>query len=319
MAILAGIDEAGYGPVLGPLVISAVAFDIPDEKADCSLWRLLKDAVSDTLKGKKHRLAIADSKKLYSARTGLKPLEEVVFSVLLSRDVKIASFCQLLDVLSCYHTKILDCYPWYTEKDYQLPLTASVSSVLPYANLLKYVLYEQGVQIPSIGCRVVTVKEWNEQVELSGNKSTVLFDNCISLITGIWNSYDGDIRLVVDKHGGRNSYFYLLKDRLPGADISVLKEGAEVSVYRISEVEKEMQISFVKKGENACMTVALASIFSKYIRELFMRLENQYWIQFMPGLKPTAGYYEDAQRFLSEIDSIRKREAIQDTILIRNK
>lgn len=106
---------------------------------------------------------------------------------------------------------------------------------------------------------------------------------------------------------------------MPGVDITVLKEGVKVSAYKISCARREMEISFVEKGEDACMTVALASVFSKYMRELFMRLENHYWLQFVPDLKPTAGYYEDAQRFLSEIASIKKRELIQDDILIRSK
>jgi hypothetical protein len=50
-----------------------------------------------------------------------------------------------------------------------------------------------------------------------------------------------------------------------------------------------------------------------------MRLENEYWLQFMPDLKPTAGYYSDAQRFLSQIVHVKKKEAIQDNILIRIK
>lgn len=319
MAIIAGIDEAGYGPVLGPLVITAVAFDVPDEKTDCSLWKLLEDAVSDGSRSKVPRLTVRDSKKLYNAHSGLKPLEDIVLSFLLSKDVKITSFYQLLDVLSCYHAKILGSYPWYAEKDHSLPSTTSVSAVLNYTNLLKYVLHKQNIQFCYTGSRVVTVKELNEQIGLSGNKATVLFDNFITLVTDLWNSCDGNIRLIVDKHGGRNRYFSLLRDRLSGVDITILKEGAKVSTYRISHAQREMEISFVEKGEDTCMTVALASIFSKYMRELFMRLENQYWLQFIPDLKPTAGYYEDAQRFLSEIAHMKKREVIQDDILMRIK
>jgi ribonuclease HII len=87
----------------------------------------------------------------------------------------------------------------------------------------------------------------------------------------------------------------------------------------VEAAHKQMKVSFVEKGEDMCMSVALASMFSKYIRELFMRLENQYWLQLLPGLKPTAGYYSDAQRFLAQIAHMKQKESIQDDILIRIK
>ena len=92
-----------------------------------------------------------------------------------------------------------------------------------------------------------------------------------------------------------------------------------MSTYEVVEEQRKMEISFVEKGEDTCMSVALASIFSKYVRELFMHLENQYWLHLVPNLKPTAGYYTDALRFLSQIADVRKKEAIQDNILIRIK
>ncbi len=319
MAIIAGIDEAGYGPTLGPLVVTIIVFDVPDEKADCSLWDLLKDAISNGLKDKKQRLAVGDSKKLYSTQKGLKSLEEAVLSFLWLQNIKSNSFYQLLSNLSVCDATTIARYPWYANKDYTIPLTTNVSAILNYADLLKYAMDKQGVRFCSANSHVVTVGEFNEQVISSGNKSIVLFNSCAKLISWLWNNFKGDINLVVDKQGGRNSYSGLLKNRLSVTDVKVLKESNKISTYVVADTERKMEVSFVEKGEDTSMATALASMFSKYVRELFMRLENQYWIQFIPDLKPTAGYYTDAQRFLSQVDHVKKREAIKDDILIRIK
>ncbi len=305
--------------MLGPMVVTVTAFDVPDGKADCSLWEILKDAVSDGLKGKGGRLAVCDSKKVYNAQRGLKPLEETVLSFLRAKDSKAASFLQFQQGLSCCKPEILAGYPWYAGKDFPLPAAATKTSVLNYADLLQCVLDRQGVRFCHASSRVVAVREFNEQARLLGNKSHVLFDTCAALISGLWNISGGYVRLTVDKQGGRNSYAGLLKEYFPRTDVKVLKEGNDVSRYEVSDARRRMEIAFTEKGEEASMAAALASMFSKYTRELFMRLENQYWLQFLPGLKPTAGYYEDAQRFLSDISGVRNKAAIQDEILIRIK
>ena len=43
-ALLVGIDAAGYGPMLGPLVVSATAFEVP--RAAVDLRRLLNRLVA---------------------------------------------------------------------------------------------------------------------------------------------------------------------------------------------------------------------------------------------------------------------------------
>jgi len=78
--LLIGIDEAGYGPLLGPLVVSAVAFDVPTALADGDLWRALKKSVSRTSSTWRGRVPICDSKKLFNPQIGLGPLERSVFS-----------------------------------------------------------------------------------------------------------------------------------------------------------------------------------------------------------------------------------------------
>ena len=56
------------------------------------------------------------------------------------------------------------------------------------------------------------------------------------------------------------------------------------------------RIEFCVGGESRA-PVALASMAAKYIRELSMHAFNAFWAARMPGLRPTAGYPTDAQRW----------------------
>src|SRR5688500_13148322 len=59
-------DEAGYGPNLGPLVISATVWQVDDEAKARDLYRVLRKVVCSTpAKATARRVAMADSKLLY--------------------------------------------------------------------------------------------------------------------------------------------------------------------------------------------------------------------------------------------------------------
>jgi hypothetical protein len=47
--------------------------------------------------------------------------------------------------------------------------------------------------------------------------------------------------------------------------------------------------------------VALASMVSKYVRELLMECMNNYFVALDANLKPTAGYWKDGTRFVEEL------------------
>src|SRR5260370_2090866 len=82
MAWILGIDEAGYGPNLGPFVMSAVACQAPAELTRSCLWAALDPAVRRGGRKKDARLLVDDSKVVYSSAKGLAGLEGGLFSLL---------------------------------------------------------------------------------------------------------------------------------------------------------------------------------------------------------------------------------------------
>ena len=65
--LLAGIDEAGYGPTLGPLCVGMTLFRVrdwePGQEAP-DLWKLLSGTVCKKPSDARRRIPIADSKAL---------------------------------------------------------------------------------------------------------------------------------------------------------------------------------------------------------------------------------------------------------------
>ena len=64
---------------------------------------------------------------------------------------------------------------------------------------------------------------------------------------------------------------------------------------------REVTITFRPRADGDSVSVALASMLCKYLREVCMRQFNRFWAGHVPGIAPTAGYPLDANRFYAEI------------------
>src|SRR5687767_14989673 len=76
-----GVDEAGYGPNLGPLVVSATVWEIPDAADEFDFYERLKEAVA-TAPCDDERVVIADSKQLFKPGGDWRRLERGVGAAL---------------------------------------------------------------------------------------------------------------------------------------------------------------------------------------------------------------------------------------------
>ena len=128
-----------------------------------------------------------------------------------------------------------------------------------------------------------------------------------------------DLHITVDKQSGRDRYGPLLGRRFRGVRLVVKRQDRSVGHYHIRHHGREGDIRFVMEGEKHSMPVALASMYSKYVRELYMTLFNEFWRKHLPGLKSTAGYPRDARRFLTDIAAVQKQLGIPDEVLVRRR
>jgi hypothetical protein len=110
----------------------------------------------------------------------------------------------------------------------------------------------------------------------------------------------------------------LLQQQFPEMLVEVHGEGAAESIYRWGPAETRIDVRF-RPGAEAFLPTALASMTSKYLRELAMRAFNDFWCGRVSGLAPTAGYPRDAQRFLAAIESTQAELGIAKAVLWRDR
>ena len=321
MGYIIGTDEAGYGPNLGPLVISATLWEAPDGVAAEDLFERLVHVIAPRLDRRNGdviaRIAMADSKKLYSPDIGLRHLERGLwpaFALLgwwpqTSREVWAHVAPDALDTMQTV--------PWYVDYDGATPSTCAAAEIEPLADRLRSGMAAAGVRLLAVCSRAIFAHQFNDLVERQGSKGAALSQETLALAAAMIEPLPaGPISLVCDKHGGRNRYGSLLARHFPEWLIEVRGEGRQRSVYRFGPSERRVEVSFCVQAE-AYLPAALASMASKYLRELAMQAFNDFWRRRLPDLAATAGYPCDAKRFRADIAETQRQLHISDRVLWR--
>ncbi len=318
MAILVGIDEAGYGPLLGPLTVSSVAISMPDSHLKSDLWQTLTKAVSKQKKNLAGRLLIADSKKAYTRSAGPTHLRRAVLATLNILNTHPTNAFQLAQSLSGDCAQRLADYPWHKNL-HNLSLDASPDDIRLAATALKNTMTENNMHIISLASRCLDVAHYNNMVATVKNKSTVLFTAICQLIGHVFTSADPDqtIQIIVDRQGGRIAYAQPLLKMFPEMSLTIIKQEEKISSYEMTDGKKTMRIHFTTKADDRFLPVALASMTSKYLREIMMDSINAWFIEKHPNLKPTAGYWTDGQRFIKDLEKLMPDTPLAKNILVR--
>lgn len=320
MTWIVGIDEAGYGPNLGPFVMTSVACRVPEVCGDADLWHLLRAGVCRSTDADDNRLLIDDSKRVYTAR-GLAGLECGVLAALSRETGEIpTSLVELIDWACPDDGEELRREVWYRGVQ-KLPIHLVAGELETGAARFAEICAAAGVGTWEVRSAIVCPEHFNALIDECGTKSHVLSHALTYLLRWQRANLPGadDLMVFIDKHGGRNTYAAMIHHALSDGVVFTLHESLAGSGYRIHGLERDIQLLFQPRADSSHLCVALASMASKYLREVLMLEFNRFWREHVHDLKPTAGYPGDAARFLEAIRKTIEKLGLREDCIWRRK
>lgn len=312
--LMIGIDEAGYGPNMGPLVVCATAWRAPLELEVCELSQMLAPEFQSKplRKGSKH-VPMGDSKLINQGKTGFASLSAGARFLLeaIAKSHRSQSVDEVLAWMSPEDFERIKRVPWYSncclprecaDNPWELENSSFQDAEKKMAQL--------GLSLLDARTRVVDEPEFNRQVDRIGNKSSLLSELSLNLARMIVDrnaAVDEPIFVYCDKHGGRNRYQSFLMASFDQEWFSVQAEGQHRSEYQANWAGSPMTIQFQVDGDSIFPSAA-SSILCKWIREEHMLKLNTFWQSKSESvIAPTAGYYVDAIRFSKQIEPLSQK------------
>lgn len=250
--VVAGIDEAGLGPLLGPLAIGYSAFRVPRGSHD--LWTPLRAVCTDDVDDDRQRLVVADSKLVFTRNPrGERRLERTALSFLTLRDSHAGCPPTARDVLERLDRDVpsadedsqraagvtngaIRAEPWLPHLDRDVPVHGGREEIDAAAVNLLEGLSRESIELTRAGARLVSAAALNASFDETCNKSVTHWRATRTVLTHLWRAHaDQGLDLAVDRQGGRMRYARLLAETFEQASIYIVRETPPLSVYLVLE------------------------------------------------------------------------------------
>jgi len=286
-----GIDEAGYGPLLGPLSVIGVAVAGDDH---ATVTQAFRSAATGA----------ADSKRVHTPGdiSGIEAVALPAIHWLTGRLPESAGACF---ALVGERREDLAGLPWLADAG-AVRLPIGRCEITPWR--------VADVEPLGLSGRIIQVPAYNAILASGLNKADMELQAVGAILVAL-AAHGGDADITVDRLGGRRYYRQFLQSHWPESMVLIEQEEALVSAYQVCGTVQQ-RVRFCVDGEAQSLLTAIASCIAKYVRELHMFLLNRFWCAQVPSLAITAGYVLDARRWLDEIGA--EALAAHRKLLVRN-
>jgi len=365
-----GIDEAGYGPDIGPLVVTSSLFRLSEKYHSEKFWDTLSEIISKKTKEFPEKVIVSDSKDIFKNHPKNYLIGETTalcsYCLLYPAPLNFQEFLQniFLDNLDLFQKRCKT----FSKYTYRMcwgnnnffsedPLNSKNLDPSPFLdNLfpkLKKVIKSSGIDLIDIKSVVLCPHLYNESITKKGKlffnylqferlienalkrilienisvrdkEETVKLEKKYKKATRNFKKNEqknnlNSIYVIADKLGSKKYYINYLKSGLLGDfKIKILEQNRNISSYELLN-NLEIRLSFIKEGDKTHFPIALSSVFSKYIRERFIKNINEFFATKIQDLEPTKGYAYKIEKFIEVTNDVRKKYDIAQNCFLRKR
>jgi ribonuclease HII len=301
---IVGVDENGLGPLLGPLVTTAVTVETArySQKRHGAVGRELGIDDSKNTAGF-GRMAVAEglTLALLAARCGqvCTDVDQLFAALLLdARDAL---------VRPCPETSRSQCW------SRPLPLPCFGGNVEEGAAMLRK-LVKRGVEVTHVRSALACTGVLNNLLARGQSRVEVDLELMERLVLDARAVAGEELAAICGMVGGIRNYPAKMR-HWPQHGVSVLKAPRPTLAFMVGGVGK---VSFEIDADAHHLPVALASMVGKYVRELWMARQNRFYLEHDASLEEVSGYHDPVtQRFIGATVQLRRSLGIVDDCFVR--
>jgi ribonuclease HII len=303
--IVIGADENGLGPILGPLVTTAVSLEV-EAYGRVKLLRVGRALGVDDSKNTAGfgKMATAESLALAVAAAALgdrvpRDADELLAAIGLEEHAVLQRSCPASTRPQCWEAEIaLPCFGGDLASGQQM-----------LAGLAR-----RGVRLLRVRSALACTRRLNDALAVGVSRVELDLHMMERLVLDARHALGGEVDAVCGMVGGIRDYPGRMR-HLAAHEMTVLPARRGDLSYEFPGVGR---VAFEIDADARHLPVALASMVGKYVRELWMERQNRFYKGHDDTLEPVSGYHDPVtRRFVAASTLLRKRIGIDPECFAR--